>query len=185
MTADKRIEGLFYERDFLSEAEAQAIVNDIDQATWDTTLQRRVQHYGYRYDYKNRSVSGVSEAAAFPEWMLQLRGKVQRHVGADYVFDQVIVNEYLPGQGIAGHVDCIPCFDDKIVSISLISQCVMQFSAPGEQHSLLLEPRSLLMLSGESRYGWKHGIKAVKNDRWMDQVLPRGRRVSVTFRKIR
>lgn len=185
MTADKMIEGLLYEGDFLSEAEAQAIVDEIDHAAWDTTLQRRVQHYGYIYNYKNRSVSGVSEAAAFPEWILQLRRKVQQHVGVNYDFDQVIVNEYVPGQGISGHVDCIPCFDDTIVSISLISQCVMQFSAPGEQHSLVLEPGSLLILQGEARYNWKHGIKAVKNDRWKDMILPRGRRVSVTFRKIK
>ncbi|WP_231289239.1 hypothetical protein [Rickettsia bellii] len=28
--------------------------------------------------------------------------------------DQVIINEYMPGQGIAPHTDCIPCFSDTI-----------------------------------------------------------------------
>ena len=35
--------------------------------------------------------------------------------------DQLIINEYLPGQGIANHIDCEPCFDDTVISISLNS----------------------------------------------------------------
>jgi alkylated DNA repair dioxygenase AlkB len=52
----------------------------------------------------------------------------------------------------------------------------------GRQASLLLEPRSLLILSDEARYQWQHGIARRKNDRWRDVRVPRGRRLSVTFR---
>jgi alkylated DNA repair dioxygenase AlkB len=52
----------------------------------------------------------------------------------------------------------------------------------GERASLLLERRSLLVLSDEARYEWEHGIARRKNDHWQGIVLPRARRLSVTFR---
>ena len=42
----------------------------------------------------------------------------------DYEPDQVTVNEYLPGQGIAPHVDTHSAFEDGIASLSLGSSCV-------------------------------------------------------------
>ena len=50
--------------------------------------------------------------------------------------DQVIVNEYEPGQGIAAHVDCVPSgFSGTIASLSLLSSCTMHFQdrSSGEQ----------------------------------------------------
>lgn len=43
--------------------------------------------------------------------------------------DQVIANEYLPGQGISAHVDCEPCFGEVIASLSLLSACEMRFAS--------------------------------------------------------
>jgi alkylated DNA repair dioxygenase AlkB len=82
-------------------------------------------------------------------------------------FDQLLVNEYLPGQGIALHRDYEP-FDRTVVSLSLLSSCVMDFYHParGRRESLLLEPRSLLVLCDEARYEWQHGIARRKTDRW-------------------
>lgn len=48
--------------------------------------------------------------------------------------------------------------------------------------SLLLERRSLVVLHDEARYAWEHGIVRRKNDRWQGAVIPRQRRLSVTFR---
>jgi alkylated DNA repair dioxygenase AlkB len=98
-------------------------------------------------------------------------------------FDHMLVNEYLPGQGIALHRDYSP-FDRTVVSLTLLSPCVMDFrrTSDGRAESLLLEPRSLLVLSDEARYQWQHGIARRKSDRWHGIRIPRGRRLSVTFR---
>ena len=98
-------------------------------------------------------------------------------------FDQMLVNEYLPGQGIAMHLDDAP-FDRTVVSLSLLSDCVMDFEKIRDKthHSLLLERRSLLVLSDDARYGWKHGIARRKTDRLAGIVLPRQRRLSITLR---
>jgi alkylated DNA repair dioxygenase AlkB len=93
------------------------------------------------------------------------------------------VNEYTPGQGISSHRDYAP-FGRTVVSLSLLSPCVMDFRhvASGRKESLLLEPRSLLVLSDAARFEWEHGIAPRKGDMWQGLRWDRGRRVSVTFR---
>lgn len=98
-------------------------------------------------------------------------------------FDHMLINEYLPGQGISMHRDYQP-FDRTVVSLTLLSPCLMDFrhAKDGRQYALLLERRSLLVLSDEARYQWQHGIAPRKTDVWKGLRLPRGRRLSVTFR---
>lgn len=97
--------------------------------------------------------------------------------------------------GIPPHVDTHSAFEDAIVSLSLASDIVMEFRKPNNtnnkeytQHvSVLLPRRSLLIMSGESRYGWKHGITPRKIDviRNTDGHLTtkfRSKRISYTFR---
>ncbi|WP_309758707.1 alpha-ketoglutarate-dependent dioxygenase AlkB [Agrobacterium pusense] len=72
--------------------------------------------------------------------------------------DQVIANEYFPGQGISAHVDCVPCFDDTIVSISLLSACEMVFRdlRGSGTCGVVLQPRLGVLLMGSGRYHWTH-----------------------------
>ena len=97
----------------------------------------------------------------------------------------MLVNEYLPGQGIAPHRDYAP-FGPVVASLSLLSPCVMDFRHPasGRRERLLLEPRSLLVLADASRYDWEHGIAPRKKDGWHRVPVQRGRRLSVTFRSL-
>lgn len=178
------INGLIYQDDFLSTEDEKMLMLEIDNAIWDTNLKRRVQHYGYIYDYKKKNINQDIKIEKLPDWLLLLEIKIKTNFNIQNSFDQVIINEYEPGQGISNHIDCIPCFEDVIVSISLLSSCVMQFSRGGEQQEMFLKPRSILLLSGEARYNWKHGIKAIKNDKWLNTLIPRTRRISITFRKI-
>ncbi|MDF5727355.1 MAG: alpha-ketoglutarate-dependent dioxygenase AlkB [Rhizonema sp. PD38] len=98
----------------------------------------------------------------------------------------MIVNEYEPCQGIANHTDCRTCSEDTIISISLVSACVMDFMNPklGLEKSILLEPRSLIVLQKEARYDWTHGIAKRKTDKWEGLIIKRTRRVSLTFRTV-
>src|SRR4051794_27603725 len=50
------IEGMTYVADFLSKAEQESVLHELDLQPWRSDLKRRVQHYGYRYDYKARKV---------------------------------------------------------------------------------------------------------------------------------
>lgn len=100
--------------------------------------------------------------------------------------DQVIINEYLPGQGITRHIDCVPCFGESVASLSLGSQCVMEFThaKTGEKQQQQLDPRSIVVLAGEARYDWQHSIPQRKSDMWDGEKRMRGRRISLTFRTV-
>lgn len=60
----------------------------------------------------------------------------------------------------------------------------MDFKKDNDDALMLLEPRSLVLLSGEASYNWQHGIAARKSDLYGGIRLERLRRVSLTFRKV-
>ena len=180
------IDGLTYIPDYIDATSEDALISTIDVQPWITELKRRVQHYGWRYDYKARSVTNDLRIGALTDWLQSYAARLQQAGLFSETPDQVIINEYQPGQGISAHIDCVPCFTDTIASLSLGSPCVMDFthSKTGEKSSLLLEPRSLIVLTGDVRYVWQHAIAARKNDRFQGQIISRTRRVSLTFRKV-
>lgn len=169
------IPGLGYVDDFISADEEAQLMEHIDGSVWDTTLKRRTQHYGYRYNYTQGSVAQV--APPIPEWCNFL---IERF---DVRPDQLIINEYEPGQGIGPHIDSVSSFADGIVSVSLGADIVMEFKhkTSGATKSLQLKRRSMLSLHREARYDWRHSITAKKSD----SFIMRKRRVSLTFRKIK
>ena len=180
------IVGLRYISDFINREQHDELLRQIDVQPWLTDLKRRVQHYGYRYNYKSRSVDQTMRIGPLPHWVDELAGMLCNQGLMTEKPDQVIVNEYLPGQGIANHIDCVPCFADTIISLSLGSACVMELTnkKTGQLVPLVLEPRSLVVLKDEARFVWTHGIPARKSDKVGERVINRRRRVSLTFRNM-
>jgi len=180
------IPGLTYISEYISSRQEEELMHIINAQPWITELKRRVQHYGYRYDYKARSVTSSSRLGALPEWLQSYAARLQQAGLFTEMPDQIIINEYQPGQGIAAHIDCIPCFGATIASLSLGSPYVMDFthSETGAKSSLLLEPRSLLVLTSDARHLWQHAITHRKTDRYNGQIINRTRRISLTFRKV-
>ena len=177
-------DGLTYLENYISEGEADRLIQEIDAAPWRTDLKRRVQHYGYRYDYKARQARREDYLGRLPEVFQQLAERLTTEGHFQAVPDQVIVNEYQPGQGISAHIDCQPCIGETIASLSLLSACVMRFASQtrSQKMDLHLQPASLLVLSGDARHLWTHAIPARKTDILEGQKHLRSRRLSLTFR---
>lgn len=175
------IQGLLYIPDYLSIDEVTNLLKKLNKQNWDDTLSRRVQHYGYRYDYKARKVTADMHIGSLPNWLNDLAAQLKNDGLSEEVPDQVIVNEYQPGQGISAHVDCESCFGSRIFSLSLGSAAIMDFTLEGKpKKEVVLERRSLVMMYGESRSIWKHSIPA----RLKDKGIERETRVSLTFRSV-
>jgi alkylated DNA repair dioxygenase AlkB len=183
--SQRHIPGLTYLPAFISEEVEYALLQSIDRQLWLNDLKRRVQHYGYKYDYKARSVSQDMALGPFPNWLDKF---VCNYFPCDEFRenpDQVIVNEYKPGQGISAHIDCVPCFAGTIASLSLGASATMVFQRAGNsRQEIYLKPRSLIVLSGPARYDWTHAIPARKSDLVDKRRVPRDRRVSLTFRRV-
>jgi alkylated DNA repair dioxygenase AlkB len=171
--------------DFLTRTEEDDLLRAIDGAPWNVDMKRRVQQYGYRYDYKARAVSVRDRLGDLPVWTIEIAQRLVDYGYFDHLPDQVIVNEYLPGQGINSHTDRTTCFGPTIASLSLGSDIVMDFTRADESSgSLLLPRRSMLVLSGASRSVWRHGIAQRRRDVINAQHIARKRRVSLTFRSV-
>ena len=186
------IQGLEYVRDFLSENDESAIVKQIDQGNWSEEFQRRVQHYGWRYDYKAGQVDPAMRLGPLPRWADDVARRLVKRGLMSSLPDQVIVNEYVRNQGIAPHVDS-ESFGDDIAMISLLESWEMVFrERRGKQKfSQRLEQRSVAIIKGEARYSWTHEIPKRKTEPGVVPPgknkpirVPRNRRISLTFRKV-
>ena len=174
------IHGLTYLSSYICPDYEQELVCLIDGQSWNTELKRRTQHYGYKYAYMARSIDTRDALGPMPKWIENLCCKLYDDAFFREKPDQVIINEYRPAQGISPHIDCPSSFAEVVCSLSLASGCSMDLIKGDLKHSIYLEPRSLLVLQGDARYTWQHGIAARKSDRG----IRRQRRISLTFRKV-
>ena len=176
------IPGLSYSPNALTEEQEQALLEELDTLHWqpltDSPNSRRVQHYGYAYDYKRRMVSAPT--VAIPDGWTDLF-----HHDPLSQWNQVIVNEYHPGQGISAHIDSLH-YGEVIQCYTLGSGATMRFTCTttGERRDLYVEPRSVYVMAGESRYQWKHEMIGRKSDVVEGARRERGKRISVTLRSV-
>lgn len=181
-----------YEPDFMSPKQCERLLAkiDADDSKWQTGLKRRVQHYGWRYDYKVKNVTEDMKAEPIPSFIMTIAKKLRKDGWFAQVPDQVIINEYRPGQGIAPHIDR-DCFGPAVATLSLGDRWPMQMSLPdgkdgeAERLEIFLDVGSLLVFSGASRNRWRHGISPrLKDADPIEGQRMRRRRVSVTFRTV-
>lgn len=170
------IKGLTYIDDYITAEEEKDFLKYINSQEWNNKLSRRTQHYGYEYIYNKKNK--LNEATEIPSIFKKLLNKINKEFGGR--FDQLIVNEYKPGQGIAPHIDNIKLFGDKIVSISMGSNTVIEFKYSDTKINKLLKRRSIVVLEDDARYIWSHSIPSRKADDGVD----RGTRISLTFRSV-
>lgn len=181
--AVRQVPGLFMLYEPISPAQEQQLLAAVNAGTWNYDLARRTQHFGFRYDYKTRQLP--QSLGPMPEW---LRG-LAANLGLPET-QQVIVNEYTPGQGISAHIDSTSVFGPQVASLSLGSPVIMSFythavgGGDGERVDVWLPRRSLVILTGDARYRWTHAIAARQSDVVNGERQSRGTRVSLTFRTL-
>lgn len=178
---EMKISGLQLVEKFISPKEHHDLIKFIDSQSWSTVLKRRVQQYGFAYNYSS-TYTKPEATTAIPSEFNFLIDKIMEQGLFSQRPDQIIVNEYLPGQGILSHTDHVKHFGDTVASLSLGSNCIMNFELGSNQHEILLPIQSLLVLTGDARYKWKHGIIKRKKDTIDGKRIARKRRVSITFR---
>jgi alkylated DNA repair protein alkB family protein 8 len=181
--------GLSLLPDFVTPEEEEEVILKLDSlGGWDSMIARAVKHFGHTFSYSN--LRADSSADPLPSFLEPFLHRMVQALGPSILPrepDQLTVNSYSPGDGIAPHVDTHSAFDGTILSLSLGSGCAMDFRcSPGKHRALYLPRRSLLVMSGDSRYLWTHGIAGRKSDviDGLGRQL-RGRRVSLTLRRVR
>jgi len=180
-------QGFRYEDAFLTADDETALIARIGEVTFaafemrGVVARRRVAFFGQAYD-------ATRPSAPMPDFLLPLRQRVGRWAGVDGdALAMALINEYPPGAPIGWHRDA-PQYD-VVIGVSLGSPCRMRLrpyvppgapAAPGSgirrtaTHELVLEPRSIYLISGPARSAFEHSIPAVDALRY-----------SITFRSLR
>ncbi len=166
-------------RDFITLQEESALLKKLQNESWYDALSRKVIHYGTQYRYFANEPT--RDVAQIPEWIPPL---IVGDKSMNNFFNQIIINAYLPGEGIGSHVDDVKQFGDTIATLSLGSTCVMDMTHKQNKTAIFLPRRSLLILEGEARYQWSHGIAKRKKDLvpGSQHKITRTKRVSITYR---
>lgn len=179
--------GLQLHPGFLTAPEQANCVAQVDAAVdqWRNDLSRRVQHYGWRYDYKARLITPDMYLGRLPDWLQALADRLYQETGVfDRPPEQVIVNEYQPGQGIGIHIDH-KGFGPAIATISLLDDWSMEFSPNWKDRTAASLPQgSCLLLAGKARSHWQHAIEPRKTETGPGGTRRRQRRLSLTFRTV-
>eukprot|EP00850_Spirogloea_muscicola_P015520 SM000119S25663 [mRNA] locus=s119:306434:309879:+ [translate_table: standard] len=127
------IPGLRLLPDFVTLQEEQELLAALDTATWHNLAKRRVQHYGFEFRYKTRDVDKEQPLGALPSFAASLLQRIESLPAgtlgdeSSLPYDQLTVNEYTRGIGLAPHIDTHSAFEGAILSLSLAGPCVMEF----------------------------------------------------------
>lgn len=160
-------EGFQYQPDLVPPDEEQRLIEQIRQLPLQEFQfqgyvgKRRVMSYGWQYDFNERLLRQTDD---LPSWLLPARARA-----ADFAcmrpndLQQALVTEYDVGAAIGWHRD--KAVFGQVIGISLLSASRFRLrrkvGAAWERASLIVEPRSAYLLSGESRTQWEHSIPAV------------------------
>jgi alkylated DNA repair dioxygenase AlkB len=119
------------------------------------------------------------EPRPWPRSVAALRDAIR--AGTGFVANSVLANLYRDGRDAMGwHADAEPELGPEpvIASLSLGAprRFVLRHRARGLRHELVLEPGSLLVMSGPTQAHWQHALPRTKAS---------GPRINLTFRRIR
>uniref|UniRef100_A0A1I8J221 Fe2OG dioxygenase domain-containing protein n=1 Tax=Macrostomum lignano TaxID=282301 RepID=A0A1I8J221_9PLAT len=215
-------DSLFYVPDFVTKDEEASLLGRVYAAPkprWTCLSNRRLQNWGGLPHPKGM----VSEP--LPDWLERL---IDRVAGLGLFSgrpNHVLVNEYLSGQGIMPHHDG-SLYEPTVATVSLGSHTLLDFYSPvpadsGSEAgsaslasryigSAVLQPRSLVLVTGLMYTRYMHGIAERCSDRLVvgggggespslfnwpqldgcsvaadaDLTLDRGTRVSLTIRRV-
>ncbi|KAL4939175.1 hypothetical protein BDV06DRAFT_41028 [Aspergillus oleicola] len=180
-TEHPQILGLLIQPSFIDSTRESNLINHFrTQLAWPDRPGRISLHYGYTFDYKTFGIDPDVPYIPFPEWLIPLIPTTESRPP-----DQVCLQYYPPGSGIPPHVDSHRGWDQLYaLSLGAPVQMRMRHGKSGDEKiDIELEPRSMMIYSGESRLHWMHGITKRKNDTLSDGTLrPREDRWSITYR---
>ena len=179
------VPGLFLYPNFIDAIREQQLLEEIEQQQWTIDYTRRLQYYGYRNELE-KPYDLISFPVPIPPQIYQLSKEITEQNILLYQPDQVIINEYAPGEGIKPHKDR-NYYENQICGVNLGSGCIMKFIKGKNLEVIDIEipRRSLYVMQDDARKKWNHGIPPRKKDMINGSFQHRERRVSITYRKVK
>ncbi len=197
MKSNHAIKGLYYGANVISEEHSRAIIKKLDYNKWtivdpynETKIpvadrSRLVQQFGFYFNYKTYDVAKI--APDFPDFIEELKNillakcKELNLIDDKYKFNQCIVNNYFKSEGISQHTDSSN-FGPVIGCFTIGSGAKIIFKNRDQVNEIYTENCSLYIMSSDARQIYTHQMDHVTEDNVNGNVIPRRRRISITFR---
>uniref|UniRef100_A0A182T917 Alpha-ketoglutarate-dependent dioxygenase AlkB-like domain-containing protein n=1 Tax=Anopheles maculatus TaxID=74869 RepID=A0A182T917_9DIPT len=173
---------VYYVPDFITKEEECSIMQAIDRTPkprWTQLSNRRLINYGGVPHPKGMIAEDI------PAWLTRYVDRInQLNVYEETIkANHVLINEYLSGQGIMPHLDG-PLFYPTITTISCGSHTVLEYYDQIEDSvsesngslvrnhvaSIVLEPRSLLIVKDDMYHKYLHSIAELEQDVVDDRI---------------
>ncbi|RZK76729.1 MAG: alpha-ketoglutarate-dependent dioxygenase AlkB [Pedobacter sp.] len=179
------VPGLFLYPNFITKEREEQLLTEIDSQIWMVDYARRLQYYGFRNELEE-PYQLISIPLAIPKEIYSLSKEIVEEKLLDLQPDQVIINEYIPGEGIRPHKDR-NYYENQICGVNLGSSCIMRFIRGKNLEIIDVEipQRSMYIMQDDARKIWTHGIPPRKKDNVNGNITLRARRVSITYRKVK
>lgn len=191
---------VYYIPNFITSEEEEQIlkhVYKVPKPKWTCLSNRRLQDYGGVPHNKGMIPEPI------PAWLQPFMNAVDSlNIFEGRKSNHVLINEYLPGQGIMPHTDG-PLFFPTVSTISCGSHTILEFFENNESRTkicdILLEQRSLVVLQDDMYVKHLHSISERNEDNITQNVinlkycegnyslgmtLKRSTRVSLTIRHV-
>ena len=84
------IKGLYLIEDVITESEEKELIKLINNLNWSNVLSRRVQQYGYTYNYKSSNVLNPSNPSDLPSWATEIANKLIKKCSKDILLKEIV-----------------------------------------------------------------------------------------------
>jgi alkylated DNA repair dioxygenase AlkB len=176
------VRGLIIIENFLNEAEEEWLVEEIESQNWikNRNGTRDIQIYGPYHNSRYKIIPGkYSKHPDFiKDLIVLLKDRLDIELSpklGDEQLTEVYINKYERGQKLRQHFDHRSTFEEQIFGISCLSDVVMNFTEGYINKQVTIPNRSLYIMTDDSRFFYKHGIRNPVTET----------RISVTLRTVR
>lgn len=189
------IDGVHVFEEVITPEEEAAIVSSIDKTEWvNSQSGRRKQDFGPKLNFKKKKVN-LSGFAGLPSYVKDIWERLTNQYGKDggvlsnFLPVELCNLEYDPSRGssIEPHFDDFWVWGTRLVTLNYLSPTALTLTRPPKEDNedstdeeeseiaIIMNPRSLLVLSGDARFKWLHEVKR-------QDVMER--RVATTWREL-
>ena len=173
--------GLHATHGHITEKEESSLLEFLSEQQWTKVGKWREEcQYGYGYVHGERR---VRKLGAIPDVLMSVANTLTGSRESREPPNQVIALRYTPPYELPAHKDA-HVFDDVIHTLCLGSDVVLTFHDGEKRYDLVHRRRALVTMGGYSRYECTHSILPGTTDTIEGEVVKRGVRFALTFRRV-
>jgi alkylated DNA repair dioxygenase AlkB len=189
----EELPGLFLIPNVFSNHDAEKYFNILNDDTSNICKQiHSATEYGWKFLPPTEQKTIDDYLGKFPDWLIEIWHIIYEQIKDIDILpkiilpDHILINKYEIEDGCKIHTDDLVFWDNFVIGASFGSGTTMEFikTDNSKKINVWIPPNSVYIMIDEARYHWSHSIPFVKEDIVYGSIIPRSKRISLTFRNI-